>query len=212
MICLAESVIRRSSKNISVCVLKESKIDAGRRTVVKYSGFYISPFLYLAHLFFVTFIAFWTSTGQEYQCLNKSTAHLEINKSSKTPSNSKLKTMETENNFLYWKVQIPELTKPSFKIPEILPQQRTGFSSFEVVRADDANRSIFRWPSYAIFHILHVKIIIRLRFKKRSGKREKKKKKMREFLKIKTKKSKKVFILIESFMLFVTFYCFIERT
>ena len=176
MIWLAErSVIRRSSKNISVRVLKESKIDAGGRTVGKYSGFYISPSLYLAHPFFVTFIAFWTSTGQEYQCLNKSTAHLEINKSSKTPSNSKLKTMETENNFLYWKVQIPELTKPSFKFPEILPQQRTGFSSFQVVRADDSNRSIFRWPPYAIFHILHVKIIIRLRFKKRSGKREKKK-------------------------------------
>ena len=45
------------------------------------------------------------------------------------PSNSKLKTMETENNFLYRKVQMSELTKPSFKIPEILPHQRTEFSS-----------------------------------------------------------------------------------
>ena len=44
-------------KNTSVRVLKESKIDAGGRTVDKYSGFYISPSL-LTHPFFVTFIAF----------------------------------------------------------------------------------------------------------------------------------------------------------
>ena len=37
--------LRRSSKNTSVRVLKESKIDAGGRTVGKYSGFYISPSL-----------------------------------------------------------------------------------------------------------------------------------------------------------------------
>ena len=42
--------------------------------------------------------------------------------------------METENNFLYiLKNEIPELKKPSFKIPGILPHQRTGFSSFQVV-------------------------------------------------------------------------------